>query len=48
MRSDWSDSDDSKDNQARGKPVVVDITSGHEMDKDQEPSTSTPLRRPNT
>ena len=53
MRSDWSNSDDSKDNQVRGKPVVVDITSDHDMDMDQQPSTSNPststsLRRPNT
>ena len=30
MRSDWSDSDDGKDNQARGKPFVYDITSDQE------------------
>ena len=51
QRSDWSDSDHSKDNQAKGKPVVVDITSDNEADMDQQPSTSntsTPLRRPNT
>ena len=53
MRSDWSDSNDSKDNEVRGKPVIVDITSDHEMDMDQQPgtsnpSTSTPLRRPTT
>ena len=44
MRSNWSDSDYGKDNQARGKPVVVDITSDQETDTDQQPSTSTPLR----
>ena len=27
MRSDWSDSDNGKDNQGRGKPIVYDITS---------------------
>ena len=48
VRSDWSDSDDGKDNQARGKPIVYDITSDQEMDMDQLPSTSAPLRRPNT
>ena len=42
LRSDWSDSDDAKHNQARGKPVAVDITSDHEMDADQQPSTSIP------
>ena len=52
VRSDLSDSDDGKDNQARGKPVV-DIISDHKMDIDQQPSnsipsTSTPLKRPNT
>ena len=48
MRSNWSDSDDGKDNQARGNPVVVDITSDQETDMGQQPSTSAPLRRPNT
>ena len=48
VRSDLSDSDDGKDNQAKGKPVVVDITSDYEMDIDQQTSTSTHLRRPNT
>ena len=42
MRSDWSDSDDVKDNQARGKPVVVDITSDQEMDMDQNPVLQSP------
>ena len=40
--------DNGKDNQARGNPVVVDITSDQEPDMDQQPITSTPLRRPNT
>ena len=48
VRSDWSDSDDGKDNQAKGNPVVVDNTSDQEMDIEQHPSTYTPLRRPNT
>ena len=48
VRSEWSDLDDGKDNQATDNPVVVDITSDHETDMDQQPSTSTPLRRPNT
>ena len=30
IRSDWSDSDDGKDDQARGNPVVVDIASDHD------------------
>ena len=51
--SNWSDMDDGRDNQARGRPVVVDSTSDYETDMDQQPSTSTPstsspLRRPNT
>ena len=53
VRSEWSDLDDGKDNQARGRPVVVDITSDLEMDMDQQPSSSTPstptpLKRPIT
>ena len=48
VRSKWRDWDDGKDNQARGNPVVVDITSDQETDMDQQPSTSAPLRRPNT
>ena len=53
VRSDWSDSDDDKDNQARGRPDVVDITSDQELDIDKQPSTSnpstsTPLRKLNT
>ena len=53
IKSDCSDLDNGKDNQRRSIPVVVDITSDHEMDIDQQPSssissTSTPLRRPNT
>ena len=48
VRSDWSDLDDDKDSQTRGKRIVYDITSDQESDKDQQPSTSAPLRRPNT
>ena len=48
MRSNWSDWDDGKDNQARGKSIVYDITSDQEADMDQHPSTSAPLRRPNS
>ena len=53
VRSDWSDLHDGKDNQTRGRPIAVDITSDHETNMDQQPSsstpsTSTPLRRPNT
>ena len=35
VRSEWSDSDNGKDNQVRGKPFVVDITSDNEMEMDQ-------------
>ena len=37
VRSDWSDSDDGKDNQAKGNPVVVDNTSDQEMDNRTAP-----------
>ena len=51
--SNWSDSDDGKDDQAKSNPVVIDITSDQEANIDPEPSSSnpsisTPLRRPNT
>ena len=46
MRSDWSDSDDGKDNQERGKPIVVDITSDHKMDMDQQPVLLPPALQP--
>ena len=48
MRSDWSDLDDGKGSQARGKPIVNNITFDQETDMDQQPSTSNTLRRPNT
>ena len=48
VRSNWSELDDGKDNQARGNPAVIDITSDQETDMDQQPSISAPLRRPNT
>ena len=53
VRSDWSDSDDGKDNQARGNPAVVDIASDHDAYIDLQPGTSNTsasasLRQPNT
>ena len=49
MKSDWSDSDDGKYNQARKKPIRHDITSNWEMEtEDHETITKAPLRRPNT
>ena len=52
VRSDWSDLDDGKDNQARDNPIIVDVNLDHETNIDQQPSTSnpntsTPLKRPN-
>ena len=47
MRSDWSDSDDDKDSQARGKPIIHDISSDQETDTNQQTTVATPLRRPN-
>ena len=41
QKSDWSDSDDGKDNQARNTPIVIDITSDQEADINPQPSTST-------
>ena len=41
VKSDWSDSNDGKDNQARSKPVVIDITSDQEANIDPQPSSST-------
>ena len=46
--SDWSDSDDHKYSQVRGKPVVHDISSDQETDTDQPTTVAAPLRRPNT
>ena len=40
QKSDWSDSDNGKDNQARSKPIVIDITSDQEANIDPQPSTS--------
>ena len=40
--------DDDKDSQARGRPIVYDITSDQETDADQQPITKASLRRPNT
>ena len=45
QKSDWSDSDDDKDSQARGRSIVYDITSNQEKDWDQQPITTAPLRR---
>ena len=42
IRSDWSDADNGKNNQARGNPIVIDINSDHETNMDQQPSTSNP------
>ena len=43
MRSDWSDSDNDKDSQARGKPIVYDITSDQETEMDQQQPIATAL-----
>ena len=48
MRSDLSDSDDDKDSQVRGKPIIHDISSDQETDTDQQTTVAAPLRRPNT
>ena len=40
QKSDESDSDEGKDNQARSKPIVIDITSDQEANIDPHPSTS--------
>ena len=48
VRSDWSDSDNDKDSQARGKPIVYDITSDQKTDTDQQTIATAPLRRPLT
>ena len=48
MRSDWSNSGDDKDSQARGKLIVYDTTFNQESDIDQQHIATTPLRRPNT
>ena len=48
VRSDCSDSGDDKDSQARGKPIVYDITSDQETDIDKKPIATAPLKRPNT
>ena len=47
VRSNWSDSDNDKDSQARNKPIVYGITSDQETDTVQLIATA-PLRRPNT
>ena len=44
MKSDWSDSDDRKDNQARNRPIIHDISSDWETEReDQETRVDTPL-----
>ena len=53
IKSDWSDLDDGKDDQARSNPIVIDIILDQETTIDPQPSTSNfsasiPLRRPNT
>ena len=48
MISDWSDSNDDKDNKVRGKPIIHDISSDQEIDTDQQTTAAVPLRRPNT
>ena len=48
MKSDWSDSDDGKNNQVRGRPIKHNVTSDWETDADQETMAAAPLRRPNT
>ena len=48
MRSDWGDSDDDKDCQMRGKPIINDISLDQETDTDQQTTVVAPLRRPNT
>ena len=40
VRSDWSDSDDGKDYQARGNPVVVGTALDHDAYIDPQPDTS--------
>ena len=42
VRSDWSDSDDGKDNQARSKPSVIDTTSDQKANIDLQPIILTP------
>ena len=44
MRSDWSDSDDGKDNQARKRPIVHHVTSDWETDMDEKTTAAAPLR----
>ena len=48
MRSNWTDSDDDKDSQVRGKPIIYNITSDQETDTDHQAIAAAPLRRPNT
>ena len=49
MNSDWSDSDDGKDNQVRKRPIQHDIPSDLQTEtEDQETIVGTPFRRPNT
>ena len=48
MRSNWNGSDDDEDSQARGKPIIHDISSDQETDTDQQTTVAAPLRRPNT
>ena len=48
QRSDWSDLDNDKDSQVRGKSLIYGITSDQETDTDKQAITTAPLRRPNT
>ena len=40
VKSDWSDSDDGKNNQARSMPVVIDTTSDQEANIDPQTSST--------
>ena len=40
VKSDWNDSDDGKDNQARSNSIFIDISSDQETTIDPQPSTS--------
>ena len=49
MKSDWIDSEDGKDNQARKRPIVHDISSDLDTETEDHKTKrdDTPLRRPN-
>ena len=48
MKSDWSDSDEGKDNQVRKRPIVHDISDWDTEREDQETRVDTSFRWPNT